>query len=226
MTDAAPIIIDSHKDLPVNAAIVWLHGLGADGNDFVPVINELELPAGLNIRFIFPHAPIMPVSINQGYRMRAWYDLYSLTTVEGEDESGIQASSDWLAQLCDQLRADNIAADRIILAGFSQGGAVALHCGVRYPHQLAGIMALSTYMPRPASLQHEISAHAAKTPVFMAHGRQDDVLNIELARHSMLRMQNAGLSPQWHEYDMPHSLCAEEISDISQWLNSVLNAVA
>jgi len=213
-----PIIIQTGSGGQADAAVIWLHGLGADGGDFVPVVEQLQLPQELSIRFIFPHAPVMPVSINQGYPMRAWYDIRSLSIVDGEDEAGITASSRWLATQCDRLIEQGIEADRIILAGFSQGGAIALHCACRYPRPLGGIMALSTYLPLPDSLDGEISAAAKQMTVFMAHGTQDDVVAIEHGRRSRDLLLAHDIELDWHEYGMQHSVCMEELSHIRQWL--------
>ena len=213
-----PIVIQTGSGDQADAAVIWLHGLGADGTDFVPVVEQLQLPPRMSIRFIFPHAPVRPVTINQGYRMRAWYDIRSLSIVDGEDEPGITASSHWLAGQCDQLIAQGISADRIILAGFSQGGAIALHCGCRYNRALGGIMALSTYLPLPGRLDTEISAAAKATPVFMAHGIQDDVVAIGHGRRSRELLSAHEIDVDWHEYVMQHSVCMDELSDIRQWL--------
>ena len=212
------IVIQTGKGGQADAAVIWLHGLGADGGDFVPIIDQLQLPQEMSIRFIFPHAPVIPVTINQGYRMRAWYDIRSLSIVDGEDEPGITASSRWLARQCDQLIEQGIQPGRIILAGFSQGGAIALHCACRYPRPLGGIMALSTYLPLPERLDSEISAAAKQMTVFMAHGTQDDVVAIAYGRRSRDLLMAQDIDVDWHEYDMRHSVCIEEISHIRQWL--------
>ena len=217
-TAGEAIIIQSGAEADTDAAVIWLHGLGADGGDFVPVVDELRLPDDMAIRFIFPHAPVMPVTINQGYRMRAWYDIRSMSIVDGEDEAGITGSSRWLASMCDELIDQGIQPGRIILAGFSQGGAIALHCGCRFEQPLGGIMALSTYMPLPASLAAEISTTASRVPVFMAHGRYDDIVKIDNAYRSRDLLTAHGIEVEWHEYDMQHSVCMEEISHIRQWL--------
>lgn len=216
--DSDPIIIQTGSGERADAAVIWLHGLGADGADFVPVVEQLQLPQQLSIRFIFPHAPVMPVSINQGYPMRAWYDIRSLSIVDGEDESGITASSRWLSAQCDRLIEQGIEANRVILAGFSQGGAIALHCACRYPRPLGGVMALSTYLPLPDSLDGEISAAAKQMTVFMAHGTQDDVVAIEHGRRSRDLLLAHDIEVDWHEYSMQHSVCMEELSNIKQWL--------
>lgn len=220
MSELESIIIETgpHPD----ATVIWLHGLGADGNDFVPIVDQLQLPSHYAIRFIFPHAPIRPITINQGYQMTGWYDISSMTVIETEDEDGIIESSAILKQLCEEQEAKGIESERIILAGFSQGGAIALHCGCRYPRPLAGIMALSTYLPLASRLNDEISDSAAETPVFMAHGRQDDVVAYDHGRSSMELLESNNIEVQWHEYDMGHSVCMEEIQHIRQWITTVL----
>lgn len=205
-----------------DAAIIWLHGLGADGNDFVPIIDQLQLPSDYAVRFIFPHAPVRPITINQGYQMSGWYDISTLSIVDEEDEAGIMESSAILKQLCEEQEADGINSSRIILAGFSQGGAIALHCGCRYPKPLAGIMALSTYLVLAESLSEEISEYADETSVFMAHGRQDEVIAYEYGRQSMEQLEANNIEVQWHEYDMGHAVCLEEIQHIRQWLTQQL----
>jgi len=220
MSELDAIIIET-SERP-NAAIIWLHGLGADGNDFVPIVDQLQLPSHYAIRFIFPHAPLRPITINQGYQMPGWYDVSSLSIVEQEDEAGIKESSAILKQLCESQEADGITSDRIIVAGFSQGGAIALHCGCRYPRPLAGIMALSTYLPLPQSLSDEISSIATEIPVFMAHGRQDDVVAYEYGKKSMEQLESNDIEVLWHEYDMGHAVCIEEIQHIRQWLTDTL----
>ena len=220
MSELDSIIIET-GDQP-DAAIIWLHGLGADGNDFVPIIDQLQLPSHMAIRFIFPHAPVRPITINQGYPMPGWYDISSMSIVEQEDEAGIRESSAILRQLCEEQESRGIESGRIIVAGFSQGGAIALHCGCRYPRQLAGIMALSTYLALPDQLGDEISDVAAEIPVFMAHGRQDDVVAYRYGKQSMEQLESSSIDVQWHEYDMGHAVCMEEIQHIRQWLIDVL----
>jgi phospholipase/carboxylesterase len=203
-----------------DAAIIWLHGLGANGNDFVPIAKELHLPSHFSIRFIFPNAPIRPITINQGYEMPGWYDISSLSIVDGEDEEGIKASSASIHNICTAQEEQGIAADRIILAGFSQGGAIALHCGLNYPKILGGIMALSTYLPQCSPLE---KGAGQLQSIFMAHGLQDDVVAPGYAKQSQQRLQNAGYEVSWHEYPIAHSVSIEEIQDISSWLQSRLN---
>ncbi len=207
------------------AAVIWMHGLGADGNDFVPIVNELKLSAAPAIRFVFPHAPARPVTINNGYVMRAWYDV-SFGDLEGRsrkaDEKGVRVSQAQIGELIARERARGIAAENIVLAGFSQGGAIALHAGLRYPETLAGIMALSTYLPLAESFAQEATPANAKTAVFMAHGTQDPVVPYAMGKASHERLQQAGYAVEWHEYPMQHSVCLDEIADIGRWLGRVL----
>ncbi|MCK4675799.1 MAG: dienelactone hydrolase family protein, partial [Gammaproteobacteria bacterium] len=176
----------------------------------------------LAIRFIFPHAPIRPITINQGYQMSGWYDISSLSIVEEEDEAGIKESSAILKQLCEEQEANGISASRIVLAGFSQGGAIALHCGCRYPKPLAGIMALSTYLALPETLEDEISDSAIETPIFMAHGRQENVVPYQYGKQSMEQLEANDLEVHWYNYEMSHAVCIEEINHIRQWLTEIL----
>ncbi|MDN3516655.1 dienelactone hydrolase family protein [Aquisalimonas lutea] len=204
------------------ASVIWLHGLGADGHDFEPIVPELRLPASLPVRFIFPHAPVRPVTLNGGMAMRAWYDIIALGGNAQQDEQGIRQSE---AQVHALIRRENergIATGRIVLAGFSQGGAVALHTGVRYPEQLAGIMGLSTYLPLADSVAAERSGANAQTPVFMAHGTEDPVLPIQLGQRSHEHLQALGYAVEWHDYPMQHAVCLEEIQAIGAWLQQVL----
>jgi phospholipase/carboxylesterase len=203
-----------------SAAVLWLHGLGADGHDFEPVVPELRLPEGLAVRFVFPHAPERPVTINMGMRMRAWYDILQLGGGP-EDEAGIRASQALLEAL---IARQGLPAERIVLAGFSQGGAIALQTGLRHAERLAGILALSTYLPLAATLGRERSAANQDVPVFMAHGRQDDLIPISRARLSREVLERFGYKVEWRDYPMPHAVCAEEIDDIGAWLRARLSA--
>ena len=206
-------------------SIIWLHGLGADGNDFVPVVAELERLGISNCRFIFPHAPVRPVTINAGMEMRAWYDITSLDfTQREEDAEGINASSDLLAGLIGREFQKGINPEKIVVAGFSQGGAIVLHTAVRHPHKLAGVMALSTYLPVAQTVAEEKQAANQQTSFFLAHGVQDDVIAIKYARESKKLLEKEGYPVQWHAYEMSHSLNMEEIQDIALWLKTVLKS--
>ena len=224
MSDDPPIVLQTGPDqtAPADAAVIWLHGLGADGNDFVPVVAELNLPATLNIRFIFPHAPVRPITINGGYAMRGWYDITSLDIANRDDIDGIRDSGSILSRLCDEQIAQGVAAERVVVAGFSQGGAIALHAGLRYPETLGGIMALSTYLPMAQSLEQEASAANRAVPVFMAHGLNDEVVALQFGMRTRELLLQQGYPVQWQEYAMGHSVCIDEIRDISDWLTRIL----
>lgn len=206
-------------------SVIWLHGLGADGHDFEPVVKEMQLSGVLNLRFVFPHAPVRPVTVNNGMNMRAWYDILSLDRVGPPDEAGIRQSSEIVEQLIATERGRGIPDDRILLAGFSQGGAIALHCGLRQSKRLAGLMALSTYLPMHRHFSTEVAenndSQDRSVPIFMAHGSADPVLPVDLGLKSRDMLSSAGYSVQWHEYSMGHAVCAEEIVDIRKWLLSV-----
>lgn len=214
------IIIE--PDTEATACVIWLHGLGADGHDFEAIVPELGLPAGHGIRFIFPHAPFMPVTINQGYVMRAWYDILSMEIAATQDEAGIRRSAKQLETLVTEQRSQGIAAEKIVLAGFSQGGAVALHTGLRHAESLAGIMVLSSYLPLEDLLQTEASEANRHTPVLLAHGTQDPVVPYRLGVQTRRVLKDLDYKVQWQEYAMEHSVCLEEIKDISQWLRQCL----
>ena len=204
-----------------DAAVIWLHGLGADGHDFEPIVPELRLPASPGIRFIFPHAPVRPVTLNMGMRMRAWYDIFQLGG-GAEDEAGIRASQKAVEGLVADERKKGIAAGRIVLAGFSQGGAIALQTALRHPERLAGVLALSTYLPLHATLEKEIQEANRTTPIFMAHGVYDDIIPLARAEQSAAVLNGLGCKVQWHAYPMPHSVCPEEIGAIAAFLRAAL----
>ena len=204
------------------ASVIWMHGLGADGNDFVPLVKELDLRGCPGIRFIFPSAGTMPVTINNGYVMRAWYDILVSDLVRREDESGLRASQAQIEALVAREKARGIPADRIILAGFSQGCAMALQTGLRHPEKLAGLMCLSGYLPLADKTAAERTPASLDTPIFMAHGTADPVVQIGRAQQSRDLLTGLGYKIEWHEYPMQHSLCQEEIDDIGAWLKKVL----
>jgi len=203
-------------------AVIWLHGLGADGHDFEPLVPALALARP--VRFVFPHAPARPVTINQGVSMRAWYDIVSLDRLSIEDEPGIRASERAIVELIDAERQRGIAPERIVLAGFSQGGAIALQTGLRLTEPLAGIMALSSYLPLRARLEEERSPANAATSIFMAHGTADPVLPFALAERSQAQLRELGYDVEWHSYPMAHTVAPEEVRDIARWLTARLDA--
>ena len=199
------------------ATVIWLHGLGADGHDFEPIVPELELAKP--VRFVFPHAPVRPVTLNQGMRMRAWYDIYQLGGGP-EDEAGIRQSQKLLEELI--AEAQNRGAESIVLAGFSQGGAIALQTALRHPEALSGVLALSTYLPLNATVERERSAANRDLPVFMAHGLYDDIIPLARAEQSRGILERLGYKVEWHTYPMPHSVCPDEIRHISEFLRRTL----
>ncbi len=204
------------------AAVIWLHGLGADGNDFAGLVPELDLSGCPSIRFIFPHAPSIPVTVNGGYVMPAWYDIRGADLLSRQDDAGIRASELAVRALVDREIARDIPASRIVLAGFSQGSAMALHTGLRYPQTLAGIVALSGYLPLAETFAAERSAANARTPVFMAHGSQDPVVIPSRGGATRDLLTGLGYAVQWHSYPMPHSVHPREIEDIAAFLTDVL----
>jgi phospholipase/carboxylesterase len=204
------------------AAVIWMHGLGADGSDFVPIVKELDLSGCPGIRFVFPSAPSMPVTINNGYVMPAWYDILATDLTRREDEAGLRKSQIEIEALVAQQIALGIAADKIVIAGFSQGCAMALQTGLRYPHKLAGLMCLSGYLPLSDKIDAERNAANQHTPIFQAHGRVDPVVLVDRAEKSRDLLTQLGYQVEWREYMMPHSVCAEEVADIGNWLRRVL----
>lgn len=204
------------------AAVIWLHGLGADGYDFQPIVPELGLDPRLGIRFVFPHAPEIPVTINGGFVMRAWYDITEMDLERRHDEAGIRASADHLTRLIERENANGIPCERIVLAGFSQGGAIALHTGLRHPEKLAGLLALSTYLVLPDELEEERSDANAATPIFQAHGTLDPMVPCQRGMDARDRLKGMGYSVDWHEYPMMHQVCIEEIVAVGAWLSEVL----
>lgn len=208
--------------VPATASVIWLHGLGADGNDFVPVVPELRLPASLAVRFTFPHARTRPVTINNGYVMRAWYDIKGGVRGEFEDEAGIRESEGVVRSVIEQEIAAGIPAHRIVVAGFSQGGVIALQTGLRYPKRLAGILALSTYLPLRDTVAAEAAPANRDIPILICHGMHDGVLPVDLGTTTRDLLTRLGYPVEWKSYPMEHSVCVEEIFDISNWLQARL----
>ena len=206
--------------VPATATVVLLHGLGADGWDFVPIAGELRLP--IPVRYIFPHAPMRPVTVNAGYVMRAWYDIKSFTPEGRADSVGLAESVARVNAYLAQEVARGVPASRIVLAGFSQGGAVALSAGLRFRERLAGVLALSTYLPLPDRLEAEKSAANADVPILMCHGQTDPVVEIGMGREARVVLEAQGYAVQWHEYPMGHEVCAEELTETAEWLRGVL----
>lgn len=223
MNDIETVEVETGAD-PVGS-VIWLHGLGADGHDFEPIVPELRLPDSMPLRFVFPHAPVRPVTINAGMAMRAWYDIVSLDAAGRGDEEGIRASSAIVDTLIDREIERGIGASSILLAGFSQGGAIALHNALRSRQRLAGLMALSAYLPLAPTIEDEVvndpDAGDTSLPVFMAHGTFDPMIACEGGKASAEALENLGYTVEWHEYPMAHAVCPEEIADISAFLQRI-----
>ena len=220
MSETLPAIEIETKRKPSHA-VIWLHGLGADGNDFVPVVKELKLPP-LGIRFVFPHAPMRPVTINGGFVMRAWYDIAYQELAFKEDERGLRESQKLIEELIVRENTRGIPSSRIVLAGFSQGGVLALQTGLRQSKPLAGLMALSSYLPMSPMVEVERNAASNSVPIFMGHGITDNIVPLALGRMSRDTLIKLGYEVEWHQYTMPHSVCPEELADIGVWLKRVL----
>lgn len=212
-----------NPSIAATASVIWLHGLGADGYDFVPFVDELRLPESLPVRFIFPHARPRPVTINNSYVMRAWYDIKVLGRAGPEDNAGIRESQGVVNGYIEKEIAAGIVTNRIIVAGFSQGGVIALQAGLRYPQRLAGVMALSAYLPLRDSLAAEAAPANRDVPVLMCHGLRDDIVPAALGSASRDLLLSLGYSVEWQSYPMEHSVCMEEVADISAWLQARLS---
>ena len=220
MTNSPDIIFDTAPE-PTHA-IVWLHGLGADGNDFVPIAKELDIPNENPVRFIFPHAPVQAVTLNAGMKMRAWFDILGLDRNSNQDDAGIRKSEMRIQAIITNQIDQGIPAENIFIAGFSQGGALALHSGLRYPKKLAGIIALSTYLPLADLVEAERHAENHETPIFFAHGELDPIIPLDFAETSRDTLQSLNHAPAWKTYPMAHSVCADEISDLRAWLLNIV----
>lgn len=203
-------------------AVIWLHGLGADGNDFAPIVPQLNLPTGIAARFVFPNAPVQRVTINNGMAMRAWYDILVMDLARVEDAQGIRASEAAIRALIARENARGIPTSNIVLAGFSQGCAITLHTGLRLPETLAGMIGLSGYLPLPNSAEAERAPANQRAPIFLAHGLYDPVVPLPRAQASLAELERLNYDVRWHTYPMPHSVCAEEVADISRFLRQVL----
>lgn len=208
------------------AVVIWLHGLGADGHDFKAIVPELALPETAGIRFVFPHAPMRPITVNGGYVMRGWYDIAEANLDKQQDVEGLKLSQQQLEALIDKEIDAGISPEKIILAGFSQGGAVVLQTGLRYPKRLAGLMVLSSYVPLAETLEAERNTANNDTPVFYAHGKNDDIIPHAFAEQSRDLLLALGYQVEWHSYVMPHGVLPEEIEDISRWLRKILDLEA
>ena len=229
MTSLPETVEVSPQTEPVGS-VIWLHGLGADGHDFEPIVPELRLPESLPLRFVFPHAPVRPVTLNGGMAMRAWYDILSLDKDGPQDETGIRDSAEILRALIARETERGVPHERIAVAGFSQGGAIAMHTAIRFEEDLAGLLALSTWLPLEHSLDDEVvknSRSQARTlPVMLAHGTFDPMLPLALGQASRERLTALGFSVEWREYPMQHAVCPQEIADIAAWLKNIFAARA
>ncbi|MEM6672568.1 MAG: carboxylesterase [Planctomycetota bacterium] len=225
MTSPSPSLLDRVVLEPgreADAAVIWLHGLGANGHDFPPIVPELGLPADHAVRFVFPHAPAIPVTINGGMVMPAWYDILAMDFDRRVDEDGVRRSAAHARALVERERAEGIPAKRIVLAGFSQGGAIALHEGVRFPERLAGVLALSTYLACDCNIEEERVEANADVPILQCHGSHDPMVQLGMGEAARDRLVGLGYAVEWKTYPMAHQVCAEEISDVGAWLRGVL----
>jgi phospholipase/carboxylesterase len=214
--------VEIEPERPADSAVVLMHGLGADGHDFEALVYELHLPPASAIRWVFPHAPVRPVTLNGGLPMRAWFDIIGLDRRSEEDETGVRESADGIRALVRRERERGIPSERIVLAGFSQGGAMALYTALREPERLAGVLGLSTYVPLARTLEAEAHAANAAAPVFLAHGTLDPIVPMTLGEGARDLLLSRGYDVAWHTYPMPHSVCAEEVADVREWLLRVL----
>jgi len=215
--------IEIEPTQPAKASVIWLHGLGADGHDFEPIAKELNLPDSMAVRFIFPHAPSIPVTVNNGMVMPAWYDIIGTSIDDAIDITGIKASAKKIDQLIEHETKRGIKSENIIIAGFSQGGAVAYECALSFPQKLGGLMALSTYFGTHSNIA--LSVKNKNIPIFIAHGSGDPVVFETLGQNALKKLKSAGYNPEYKVYPMQHSVCVEEIDDISYWLQKVLSEI-
>ena len=219
MTTLLPYVEINPQTAPCSS-VIWLHGLGADGYDFVNIVPELQLPKELPVRFIFPHAPKRPITLNGGYIMRAWYDIESLNIQQREDSDGVRKSQQEICALIENEKQLGIDSNKIILAGFSQGGAMALYTGLRYPEPLGGILALSAYLPLANTFPEEVSTANQTIPIMLAHGTMDPLVPIDIGEMTKKHLEKAGYNVEWHTYQMQHQVCQEEINDLAMWLKN------
>ncbi|WP_339719648.1 alpha/beta fold hydrolase [uncultured Paraglaciecola sp.] len=222
MSQQALPYVEVNPIVKAKATVIWLHGLGDSGNGFAPIVPDLKLPDELGVRFVFPHAPTRPVTINNGMLMRAWYDISSLDFNNRADSQGVKESSAFVANLIEKEIAQGIPANKIVLAGFSQGGVIALNLGTRFEKSLAGIMSMSSYMSEPEKLKEEAHAANKNTPIFVAHGTYDDVVPIFMGQAAFKVLESNGYPVTWHEYAMQHNVCMQQLNDISSWLQEKL----
>jgi phospholipase/carboxylesterase len=223
MNNSALPYVEVNPKQAAKAVVIWLHGLGDSGNGFAPIVPELKMPESLAVRFIFPHAPVRAVTINNGMKMRAWYDITSLDFNHRADSQGVKESAALVEQLIENEMSKGIPAEKIVLAGFSQGGVIALHLGTRIKQKLAGIMSLSSYMCEPEKLSSEAHDANKSTPIFVAHGQHDDVVPVFMGSAARQVLEGNHYPVEWHEYQMQHNVCVQELNDISTWLQRRLS---
>ncbi|APE00493.1 carboxylesterase [Alteromonas mediterranea] len=223
MTQQLLPCVEINPSTAPDACVIWLHGLGDSGHGFAPIVPELKLPDSMAVKFLFPHAPERPITINGGMRMRAWYDIKSLDFESRADLEGVKESAEQVEQLIKAQIESGIKAERIVLAGFSQGGVIALHLAPRFSQKLAGVMALSTYMCEPALLSSEALDVNRETPIMMAHGEQDEVVPVFMGNAAFKTLYECGFKATWQTYTMQHNVCMQELNDISAWLQKLLN---
>jgi phospholipase/carboxylesterase len=219
-----PPYVEISPTTAARASIIWLHGLGADGYDLADIVSQLNFPAHLGIRSLFPHAPIRPITLNNGYPMRGWYDILGLDKHSNEDEQGIYAAEQSIHALIAHEESRGIPSHRIILMGFSQGGALALYSALRYPKTLGGVAALSAYLPIASTLTATANPTNKTIPILLAHGTKDMLVPYEFGEHARESLEKLHYTVQWHTYPMEHNICSQEIEDISTWLQSILGA--
>ncbi len=223
MTQQLLPCVEINPSATPDACVIWLHGLGDSGHGFAPIVPELKLPKTMAVKFLFPHAPERPITINGGMRMRAWYDIKTLDFESRADLDGVKTSAAQVERLIEAQIDSGIPAHRIILAGFSQGGVIALHLAPRFAHKLAGVLALSTYMCEPSLLQSEANDMNRDTPIMMAHGEQDEVVPVFMGNAAFKTLSECGFNATWQTYQMQHNVCMQELNDISAWLQTRLN---
>ena len=223
MTQQLLPCVEINPSTAPDACVIWLHGLGDSGHGFAPIVPELKLPDSMAVKFLFPHAPERPITINGGMRIRAWYDIKSLDFESRADLEGVKESAEQVEQLIKAQIESGIKAERIVLAGFSQGGVIALHLAPRFSQKLAGVMALSTYMCEPALLSSEALDVNRETPIMMAHGEQDEVVPVFMGNAAFKTLNECGFKATWQTYTMQHNVCMQELNDISAWLQKLLN---
>ena len=222
MSEHALPYVEVNPKSQAKATVIWLHGLGDSGNGFAPIVPDFKLPDELGIRFVFPHAPMRPVTINNGMTMRAWYDITSLDFNNRADSQGVKESSALVADLIEKEITRGTPANKIVLAGFSQGGVIALNLGTRFEKSLAGVMSMSSYMSEPEKLSAEAHSANKNTPIFVAHGTHDDVVPIFMGNSAFKVLESNGYPATWHEYEMQHNVCMQQLNDISSWLQQKL----